>query len=182
MLSDSQRKFYEFLKVFVKFQIYFKSCFGRFWKYFGEYSADMLQRIEKSFKDFFGPIPRTFSGDLRTLFKKLCGRSADIYTFAKKLRTKKIWNTLFSSSKKILPEFLSLRKHFILRATTIHTTFSSEYTSAFRDLDENHFFLKFPRVSLFRSSLIFSNAFHFCTELLRAHHLEFQTISLYSIR
>ncbi len=79
------------------------------------------------------PLSWIFFRDFGTLFRKLSGRSAGIFMCAQKLKTKKFEIIFFSSSKKILLEFLSSRKHFILWVIMLHATSSSEYTSAPRE-------------------------------------------------
>ncbi len=70
---------------------------------------------------------------LQKPFKKLRGRSAEIFMFAKKLRTKKIWDNLFFFIQKNTYRISFFKKQFYTLSSNEHVTLSSEYTSAPRE-------------------------------------------------
>ncbi len=74
-----------------------------------------------------------FRGTLEPFLKNFLGNRQIFLCWFRNSGRKKNGIIFFSSSKKILLEFLSTRKHFIPWVITIHTTFSSEYTSAPRE-------------------------------------------------
>ncbi len=78
-----------------------------------------MVRFHGHFRETLEPFSKNFVWDQQTFLCSL-----------RNYGWKNFGIIFLSTSKKILLEFLSSKKHFILRVIKIHATFSSEYKSA----------------------------------------------------